>query len=305
MASKTNNHPRQDNIFGILVTYHPDKDLRQRVEQIRPQIDKLLIIDNKSAPECIDMIREISADFDVDVIENRSNLGIAEALNQGFKYAEGFGGKYRWILTLDQDSHCYPKLIEQLTSAYDHCPFKDEVGIIGTNYQEKTTKRILHKTSTDDPWEEVKNLPTSGCITSLNAFSRVGEFRKDLFIDYVDIEYCMRLRAHGYRVLIAPKIGMVHPLGYYRVSKLHKLIFGESMVTSYPSLRHYYWTRNGVTLIRENFRREIRWSLHQAYYLFFRRIMTILLFEDKKLIKIGNIALGVWHALVSRGGRKN
>ena len=305
MTHRIENSPTQDNIFGVLVTYHPDKGLRERVKNIRQQVDKLLIVDNKSAPECIDMIRKISADFDVDVIENESNLGIAEALNQGFKYAERIGDRYRWVLTLDQDSYCYPTLIEQLTSAYDHCPFKDEVGIIGTNYQEKTTARNLHDTSADDVWEEVKNLPTSGCITSLTAFSEVGEFRKEFFIDYVDTEYCMRLRDKGYRVLIAPKIGMVHPLGYYRVSKLYKLIFGESMVTSYPPLRHYYWTRNGVTLIRENFRRETSWSLHEAYYLLFRRVITVLLFEDKKIMKIGNIALGVWHALLSRGGSKN
>jgi len=297
--------PTRNNILGVIVTYHPDMELRERVEKIRHQVDKLLIIDNKSAPDCVLMIQRISTDLDVDVIENESNLGIAEALNQGFKYAERFGDRYSWVLTLDQDSDCYSTLIEQLTSAYDHCPFRDEVGMIGTNYQEKTTGRILHKKKkVNESWEEVQNLPTSGCITSLTAFYEVGEFRTDFFIDYVDTEYCMRLRDKGCRVLISPKIGMIHPLGYYRVSKLHKLIRGDSMVTSYPPLRHYYWMRNGVTLIRENFWRDTNWSLNEAYYLFFRRIITILLFEDKKLIKIGNICLGVWHALISRRGIK-
>lgn len=298
--------PTRNNILGVIVTYHPDMELRGRVEKIRHQVDKLLIIDNKSASDCVLMIQRISTDLGVDVIENESNLGIAEALNQGFKYAERFGDRYSWVLTLDQDSDCYSTLIEQLISAYDHCPFRDEVGMIGTNYREKTTARILHeKTTEDEDWEEVKNLPTSGCITSLTAFSEVGEFRTDFFIDYVDTEYCMRLRDKGYRVLISPKIGMIHPLGYYRASKLHELIRGESMVTSYPPLRHYYWMRNGTTLIWENFRRDIKWSLHEAYYIFFRRIITILLFEDKKFIKLGNIALGVWHAVLSRGGSKH
>jgi len=76
------------------------------------------------------------------------------------------------------------------------------------------------------------------------------------------------------------------------------------MVTNYPPIRHYYWTRNGLTLIREQLRKDMKWSLNEAYYLFFRRIITILLFEDKKLIKIGNIYLGVWHALISRRGIK-
>ncbi len=305
MEHQKRQKPAKHNICAIIVTYHPDMGLRERIEQIRHQVDKLLIVDNNSAPDCVAMIRRISKDLDVEVIENESNLGIAEALNQGFKYAEHFGGRYSWVLTLDQDTYCCSGLIEQLTSAYEDCPFRDEVGIIGTNYQEKTTGRILHKKKqADENWEEVKNLPTSGCITSLGTFCEVGDFRRDFFIDYVDTEYCMRLRDKGYRVLISPKVGMIHPLGYYRVSKLHKWIRGSSMITNYPPLRHYYWTRNGVILILENFRRDIRWSLNEAYYIFFRRIITVLLFEDKKIIKIGNIALGVWHAMLSRRGSK-
>lgn len=297
--------PTRNNILGVIVTCHPDMELLERVEKIRHQVDKLLIIDNKSAADCVLMIQRISRDLDVDVILNESNFGVAEALNQGFKYAERFGGRYSWVLTLDQDTSCYPSLVQQLIMAYEDCPFRSEVGIIGTNYQEKTTGRILHKkTQAEENWEEVQNLPTSGCIVSLAAFSEVGDFRRDLFIDYVDTEYCMRLRDKGYRVLISLKIGMIHPLGYYRVSKLHKWILGSSMITNYPPIRHYYWTRNGLTLILENFRRDISWSLNQAYYLFFRRIITVLLFEDKKIIKIGNIALGVWHAVLSRGGSK-
>lgn len=304
MRQRKETKPSRNNICAVVITYHPDIGLRERIEQIRHQVDKLLIVDNNSATDCITMIQRISADLDVDVIENESNLGVAEALNQGFKYAEHFGGRYAWVLTLDQDTYCYPKLIERLISAYENCPFREEVGIIGTNYQEKTTGRILHHTEANESWEEVKNLPTSGCITSLAAFSEVGDFRRDLFIDYVDTEFCMRLRNKGYRVLISPKIGMIHPLGYYRTSKFHKWLRGSSKVTSYPPLRHYYWTRNGVKLIWENFSRDISWSINEAYYLFFRRIITILLFEDKKIIKLRNIALGVWHALLSRGGIK-
>jgi rhamnosyltransferase len=297
--------PSRNNIFGVMVTYHPDDKLRDRIEKIRPQVDKLLIVDNNSSTDCIAMIRRIAKDLNVVVIENDSNLGIAKALNQGFEYIKSLDNRYSWVLTLDQDSYCYSSLIQQLKSAYDDCPFQEEIGIIGTNYQEKTTGRILHKRINEkENWEEVENLPTSGCITSLNVFSEIGDFRSDFFIDYVDTEYCMRLRNGGYRVLISSKIGMVHPLGYYRVSKLHNWLRGNLMITNYPPLRHYYWTRNGVTLIWENFRRDISWSLNEAYYIFFRRIITVLLFEDKKIIKIRNIALGIWHAVLSRKGIK-
>ena len=106
MCQRKEAKPSSNNICAVIVTYHPDIGLRERIEQIRHQVDKLLIVDNNSASDCVAMIQRISKDLDVDVIENESNLGVAEALNQGFKYAERFGGKYSWVLTLDQDSSC-------------------------------------------------------------------------------------------------------------------------------------------------------------------------------------------------------
>ena len=298
--------PEIRNIFAIVVTYHPDKELFDRIRLIRSQVDKVLIVDNNSSSDCIKMIRKISKDLDVDVIENKSNLGVAEALNQGFKLALSYNEKYSWILTLDQDSSCNSSLISNLSLAFEHCSFKNEVGIIGTNYKEKTTGRILHnKTQDKEDWEEVKNLPTSGCLTSLDVFCNIGEFRKDLFIDYVDTEYCMRARKNGYRVLISTKIGMIHPLGYYRNSKLHNWLRGTPMITNYAPLRHYYWTRNGTRLIYENLWNDINWSINEAYYLFFRRILTVILFEEKKIIKMRSIGLDFWHALSSSLGKKS
>lgn len=290
------------NICCIVVTFHPDKNLYKRIEAIRGQVDKLLIVDNYSSPSCISMIREISNKFDVEIIENQENLGIAKALNQGFSHFKKFK-KYSWVLTLDQDSYCYPDLVSQLVKSYEECTFKNEIGIIGTNYKEKTTGRILHKILFHHRcWEEVKNLPTSGCLTSMQAFNKIGCFRNDLFIDYVDTEYCMRLRRNGYRVIISSKIGMTHPLGYYRKSKLYNFLLGKEMITNYPSIRHYYWTRNGIILIYENFLTETIWSIREIYYILIRRLAVIILFEDKKISKIRNILLGIWHAISSQRG---
>ena len=302
MSSK----PEIRNIFAVVVTYHPDKELFDRIKLIRSQVDKVLIVDNNSSSDCIEMIRKISKDLDVDVIENKSNLGVAEALNQGFKLVQSYNKNYSWVLTLDQDSSCNSSLISDLSLAFENCPFKNEVGIIGTNYREKTTGRILHiKTQDQEDWEEVEHLPTSGCLTSLDVFCNIGEFRKDLFIDYVDTEYCMRARRNGYRVLISTKINMVHPLGYYRNSQLHNLLRGTPLITNYAPLRHYYWTRNGTRLIYENFWHDFKWSINEAYYLFFRRIITIILFEENKIVKIRSIGLGFWHALSSNLGKKS
>ena len=52
--------PEIRNIFAIVVTYHPDKELFDRIRLIRSQVDKVLIVDNNSSSDCIEMIRKIS-----------------------------------------------------------------------------------------------------------------------------------------------------------------------------------------------------------------------------------------------------
>ena len=305
ISKKNYQVPSKNNIFGVMVTYHPDSDLRKRVEQIRKQINTLLIVDNNSSSDSLSMIREVCFELNVVLIENKKNLGIATALNQGFEFAKSFGKKFLWILTLDQDSYCFSNFVDHLRQTYVNCPYKKEVAVIGTNYKEKISGRLLHESSINNiKWEQVKNLPTSGSITSLDAYLKNGRFRDDFFIDYVDTEYCMRLRRKGYKILISTNVGMIHSLGTYRKSKFYQFLFKKDLVTNYNPLRHYYWTRNGTILICKNFFIDFFWAINEIYYIFFRRVITVILFEDNKLIKLFNIALGFLHGIFLKTGSK-
>jgi rhamnosyltransferase len=175
------------------------------------------------------------------------------------------------------------------------------VGIVGSNYQEWTTDQILfNNREENETWAVVENLPTSGSLNSIKVFEEVGNFRDEFFIDYIDTDYCMRVRERGFVVIISPKICMQHPLGYYKPSKLYKFLCGRLMVTNYPSFRHYYWTRNGIILIRERFWKNSKWAINELYYLLFKRPLTIILFEDNKWQKIIKIFLGIFHAFFSK-----
>ena len=45
MSHLTNKVPKFENICAVVVTYNPDLNLRERIEKIRPQVKKLLIVD--------------------------------------------------------------------------------------------------------------------------------------------------------------------------------------------------------------------------------------------------------------------
>ena len=110
----------------------------------------------------------------------------------------------------------------------------------------------------------------------------------------------MRLKENGFRVIISPRVNMRHPLGNYKYNKLYKILTGKDMITNYPPIRHYYWTRNGITISRERFWKNMKWSINELYYLLIRRVGIVILFEDLKIKKLKVIILAVFHACINR-----
>lgn len=288
-------------ICCLVILYKPDELLESRIEIMKSQLNNILLVDNNSGDEIVERIGVIAKKYDLDVIYNDENLGIAEALNQGFEYIKKNMQEVTWCLTMDQDSKPYPNMVDNLLNGLCDYPCQKKVGIIGSNYIEDTTNRILHSPrESSSNYEEVKYLPTSGCLTSIIAYDSIGGFRSSFFIDYVDTEFCMRLLDKGYKVLIVPEILMRHPLGSYRYSHLYKFLTGRDNITNYTPIRHYYWTRNGTRLILERLRGSFKWAVKEFYYLYARRLFIIVLFEDRKLTKLAFILKGIRDGIVNK-----
>jgi rhamnosyltransferase len=83
----------------------------------------------------------------------------------------------------------------------------------------------------------------------------LGGLDSDLFIDYVDYEWCLRARARGWRVIGLPSVRMTHELG-----DEVRLVLGRQVLVHRPR-RQYYLIRNAVLLAR---RRSLprHWRLH-------------------------------------------
>lgn len=73
-------------------------------------------------------------------------------------------------------------------------------------------------------------------------------------------------------------------------------------ILNYSPERSYYIARNGLLLVREYFWKETGWALHRLYFLI-RRLLSTILLEDNKVPKLKHICLGIYHALISKGGK--
>jgi len=298
-------HPTSGkSICALLVSFHPDPDLPDRVSRILAQVGALMIVDNGSGEAALRMLQELSADSRISLELNRRNLGVARALNIGIERARSLG--YEWVLLLDQDSVLDTSMVDELIAAHASFPEPARLAVLGAGFRDvnkppgtEPSERPLggaagppsQGASPEAPWEDVESVITSGSLLRLATLDRIGPFREEFFIDYVDSEYCFRARARGYRVVKTRKPLMSHAIG----ASTHHAILGIGKWTSNHSAdRRYYMARNDTVMLKEY--GGFRWGTW-AFKSFGRRVRTckrIALYEDRKLSKIGAVAHGWW-----------
>jgi len=293
-----NNTISNDNICAVVVTYQPDTKLPIRIKETKRQVKKIVIVDNGSSDDCVRMLRDICIQEEVFLLANSKNVGIARALNQGIEYLSRLG--YEWALTLDQDSIPADSMVNEQIAVYNGYSDKGHIGIIAANPTDGFTGRRPYATEcADRPWIEQVVVITSGSLMSLKAYETIGPFREDFFIDAVDQEYCLRLRANGYKVLVSSNAGLIHNLGAPRT---HKFIWRQVTPTNHSYIRRYYMARNRIILAKKYYIKEPGWITHQLSTLIKSTIM-IIFYEHDKYRKLRNTAIGIWHGLIGRSGQ--
>jgi rhamnosyltransferase len=243
-----------------VVTYFPDVHFVERLARISAQVGWTVIVDNTGNTDIENSIEPLEGSKR-EVIRNMENLGIGAALNQGLSRASELG--FPWAITFDQDSWVYPELVATLIAIHQKQADPDRLGVIGCNFEDiNTHETALGQREMETDFRETETVITSGCLLSTAIFSLAGPFRSDFFIDYVDYEYCLRLRQMGYRIIISTEPLMLHALG--AASPL-RLDLGYRRVpivlTDRSPLRRYYMTRNAMHVAKKYFRTAPLWAL--------------------------------------------
>jgi rhamnosyltransferase len=113
---------------------------------------------------------------------------------------------------------------------------------------------------------------------NLQVYLDAGQFRDELFIDFVDNEYCLRLRRRGFSVLRADQAVLYHSVGDTRR-------YGPFIATNHSPLRRYYKTRNRF-LVNRLYRRDFPGHCLFDRVRLTKEIFSILIFEGGKLAKL-------------------
>ena len=291
-------------LFCVVVSFNPNIEYFKKVLlRILDNDVSVVIVDNGS-----DNISEI-IDFlptSVALLNLGENVGIARAQNLGIKNAFDAGAEYIWLS--DQDT-IYPsnfafEMMSVISSAED-----DDlvVGAIGPSFFELNRQRV-EAFVRFSPWSsrfqpekglnKVAHLIASGMIISKKAFQAIGPKREDLFIDWVDLEWCWRANAKGYQVYGTGDVIIEHNLGDLMVKVANKQISIRS------PFRHYFIIRNGMYLCLHDKLLPFGARLHYLLLTLATSVAYPILAPSNKWEHLKVNFLALWHGLIGRLGPK-
>lgn len=263
-------------IAAGIVLYNPDIErLKQNIKAIVHQVDELILVDNYSNNlKLVQNLLKQYGDKKITIVENKENLGIATALNQMLSVAKE--KNYEWCLTLDQDSVVPDNIIQvYLNFLENNINLKNKIGILCPQTEDVNKDDVM---VTNNSYNYIEKCITSGSLTSVSKWEKVGRFDDSMFIDEVDHDFCYRLRKNSYYIIRINSIVMSHELGNIK----YKNIMGLKLKSmNHSAFRKYYIARN-ITYVDMKYYGTVK---PKSYLRLFKQLILVFLVEEEKLNK--------------------
>lgn len=209
------------NIIAVVVTYNPTINLGKLISSLENQVKKIIVVDNGSSKKEF-LVDNSSTSIELITLPN--NLGIAAAQNIGI--IKGIEEKTDYFVFFDQDSQIKSDMIVGLQDSFEEISKSTKLAAVGPVfydpdynfiYPQIKLKPILGReriipSDNEDPIE-VSFIISSGTFTSAEVINDIGLMNEELFIDYVDTEWCLRALDKKYKFYALPKVKMAHTIG--------------------------------------------------------------------------------------------
>lgn len=279
-------------IAAIIITYNPRPvELEKLLSILIGFVPHIVVVDNSAYGTLTSFLLNYGSS--VELLELGENKGVAYAQNQGIDWAIQKGAKD--LIFFDQDSIPAPNMVEILRNQLHAMQASGKrIACIGpyfidsrsvTTENPNTTSAILL----------VDTLISSGSITSAEVIRAVGKMTDELFIDYVDLDWCLRARSLGYLSYQSQEAVMYHSLGDDPIA-----FWGRYWPSRSP-LRHYYMCRNAIWMYK-NSSASFKWKFIDFLKLL-RKIGFYSIFAKPRLDHMKMMGLGLWHGLIGKMGK--
>ncbi|MCI1674882.1 MAG: glycosyltransferase family 2 protein [Ancrocorticia sp.] len=297
---------RVPRVVAVVITYNPPDDCRQLLESLAAQCP-VVVVDNGSSLASVTRLKAACNSLSVHLHTLPTNVGIAAAQNIGIARAEQLGATHVYLS--DHDSHPAPGLVAALLDVISEDSRIAAVGPLVAEEREgadelvymarKWTPKRATPAELQEERLDVAFIIASGCLIDLNAFHAIGQMREELFIDHVDLEWGLRARKKGYRLVVAPHLRLVHTLGDQAV----RLPGRPQPIHVHAPFRNYYIVRNTIWLIRRKNLMPWRWRVRYAYWLLKYIAFNGCIVSDRRSERRRMLRLGFCNGSQGRMGR--
>lgn len=226
-------------ISAIVVNYNAGNLLRGCVDSLLncPMEIEIIVVDNDSSDGSLEALLDFPQ---VTVVRNSMNTGFAAACNQGLRIA-----KADYLLFLNPDCSFVPGTLKQLIQGLQSqvrvgmvggllanpdgseqpggrravpTPWRSFVRAFGLSHYANRWPRLfydfhLHKQPLPAQPIEVEAISGACMLVKREAMNDVGLWDEGYFLHCEDLDWCMRFRQRGWKVMFVPSARMTHALG--------------------------------------------------------------------------------------------
>ncbi len=227
--------------LAIVVTaYRPGADFFERFASAIAFCDCFIVVDNTPGGHAFGHVEQPAR---VQILQDGQNKGLGCALNIGIDAARR--AQAEMVILFDQDSSPDAALLRRLLDALaDATRAHGERVAIGPRLHDDAAGPPVPMGHTLKP---LTCLPTSGMLFQLTAVRADHRFTEELFLDFVDFDWCWRLGKQGWRFFRAMDIVMPHRLGLAQ-----RRLLGLTYHVPAP-YRHYFQFRDTLRLTTRSY----------------------------------------------------
>jgi len=223
----------------IVLNWNGAEDTAECLESLRkttcPDCE-VVVVDNASAGDDVRVLKERFGDF-IQTIENETNRGVSEGFNAGIGHVLQTSAP-EYVVVMNNDLVLGPECLSELVRAAEA---DERIGIVGpkiyfSDYHGRKdviwsaggrvrwwgikVHRQIGEGRDDSPeYQKERDVDwISGCVLMFRGslVERIGLLNPWYFVGYEDIEYCLKARRHGFRVVYVPSAVAWHKVGTSR-----------------------------------------------------------------------------------------
>jgi len=231
-------------------------------------------------------------------VRMNKNTGGAGGFHEGVK--RGYERGYDWLWLMDDDAEPKEDAIEELGKYFNEDNLSalassvvltngvisyNHRGSIDLNHVFPSFKKPLKSESYRNNYIEIDMATFVGILVSRKAVEKIDYPKKEFFIHYDDIEYCIRLRQAG-KILLVPDSVIVHKEEAAKRTIIKSFMGRKSLRVPYDKFwLSYYGMRNLVWLGKQYSTSKFNYYLGLISNLI-KSLLNVLAYDDNKIKRI-------------------